>query len=118
MHTSQVASEIFRNSDDYRTMKLIFFTAKVLGMYLNSLHCLMCVYTRVLRVCCIWHFGTYSLNNATCSGFTAALCIGQVRDCQQGAATTLNAAVHPELNKEEFEYYTDCRPAQQTRDAR
>ena len=45
-------------------------------------------------------------------------CIGQERDCQKGAATSLNAAVHPELNKEEFVYYSDCRPAQQTRDAR
>ena len=33
MHTSQVASEIFRNSTDYRTAKVIIFLARVLGMY-------------------------------------------------------------------------------------
>ena len=28
---------------------------------------------------------------------------------KKGAATTLYAAVHPDLNKEEFQYYSDCK---------
>ena len=32
------------------------------------------------------------------------------RNCEKGAATSLNAAVNPELNKEEFVYYSDCQP--------
>ena len=37
--------------------------------------------------------------------------IGFARDSVKGAATTLNAAVNPELNKpEEFVYYSDCKP--------
>ena len=36
---------------------------------------------------------------------------GFTRDSVKGAATTLNAAVNPELNKpEEFVYYSDCKP--------
>ena len=34
-----------------------------------------------------------------------------LRDSTQGAAISLNAAVNPELNKEEFVYYSDCQPA-------
>ena len=36
---------------------------------------------------------------------------GMLRDSAQGAANSLNAAVNPELNKEEFVYYSDCQPA-------
>ena len=36
---------------------------------------------------------------------------GFIRDSVKGAATTLNAAVNPELNKpEEFVYYSNCKP--------
>ena len=37
--------------------------------------------------------------------------LGFARNCEKGAATSLNAAVNPELNKEEFVYYSDCKPA-------
>ena len=33
------------------------------------------------------------------------LVTGMLRDSAKGAATSLNAAVNPELNKEEFVYY-------------
>ena len=39
------------------------------------------------------------------------LVTGMLRDSVKGAATSLNAAVNPELNKEEFVYYSDCQPA-------
>ena len=34
--------------------------------------------------------------------------LGFRRNCKKGAATTLNAAVNPELNKEDGAYYSDC----------
>jgi retinol dehydrogenase-11 len=42
--------------------------------------------------------------------FVAALhALRVTRDPKKGAATTLYAAVHPGLNKEEFVYYSDCK---------
>ena len=37
------------------------------------------------------------------------LLLGLSRDPKKGAATTLYAAVHPDLNKEEFQHYSDCK---------
>ena len=44
-----------------------------------------------------------------CVALYVNLLLGLSRDPKKGAATTLYAAVHPDLNKEEFQYYSDCK---------
>ena len=44
--------------------------------------------------------------------------VGVTRDPKKGAATTLYAAVHPDLNKEEVVYYSDCKGTSPSRDSR
>ena len=43
--------------------------------------------------------------------FKVSILLGISRTPKEGAATTLYAAVHPDLNKEEFVYYSDCKAA-------
>ena len=37
-------------------------------------------------------------------------CIAMMRNVKDGAATTINCAVNPELNTQQCFYYSDCRP--------
>ena len=41
-----------------------------------------------------------------------------MRNVKDGAATTINCAVNPELNSQQCFYYADCRPKQPTSIAR
>ena len=41
--------------------------------------------------------------------FGALLCVELGRSPKDGAMTTINAAVNPELNKEDGAYYVDCK---------
>ena len=67
---------------------------------LNRMHVSICMYAH-------WWIKCLSLYIAVMFSFI----LGFSRNCEKGAATSLNAAVNPELNKEEFVYYSDCQPA-------
>ena len=55
-------------------------------------------------------------------GFNTARCaplsLAFLRSLKDGAATTINCAVNPELNTQEALYYDSCRPKQSSADSR
>ena len=44
--------------------------------------------------------------------------IALMRSVKDGAATTVNCAINPDLNSQQCVYYSDCAPKQPTRIAR
>ena len=55
-----------------------------------------------------------SFNTIRC----APLSLAFLRNPKDGAATTINCAVNPELNTQEAVYYDDCAPKQPSEDSR